>query len=77
MDVLYYPSCPTYRYRWLSYINPNYYGLSSVAFLVLSDLDTNCDGSQLECYLSSGPYTLDQFSFDEVNPYLHLVVSAK
>ena len=63
------------RYRWIVYINPNYFGLSSVAFLVLSDLKTDCTGSQLECYISSGSYTLNQFFFDEINPYLHLVVS--
>ena len=59
----------------MTYINPNYYGLSSVAFLVLSDLQTDCTGSQIECYISSGPYTLNQFFFDAVNPYLHLTVS--
>ena len=66
-----------YRYRWIFYINPNYFGLSSVAFFVLSDFETDCTGDQLECYISSGPYTLDQFFFDEVNPYLHIVVSAR
>ena len=57
------------------YINPNYYGLSSVAFFVLSDFDTDCSGNQLECYISSGPYVLNMFFFDKVNPYLHLAVS--
>ena len=63
------------RYEWVIYINPNYFGLSSVAFFVLSDFETDCTGTQVECYISSGPYTLGQFFFDEVNPYLHLAVS--
>ena len=64
-----------FRYRWLVYINPNYYGLSSVAFFVLSEFDTDCTGDHLECYITSGPYILRQFFFDKINPYLHLVVS--
>ena len=64
-----------YRYRWLVYINPNYYGLSSVAFFVLSEFETDCTGNQLECYITSGPYVLNQFFFDKVNPYFHLAVS--
>ena len=57
------------------YINPNYFGLSSVAFFVLSDFNTQCDGNQLECYATSGPYVLGQFFFNEINPYIHIVVS--
>ena len=64
-----------HRYRWIFYINPNYFGLSSVAYFVLSDFETDCTGNQLECYLSSGPYVLNQFFFDKINPYLHIVVS--
>ena len=63
------------RYRWLAFINPNYYGFSSSAFLLLSDFETDCEGTQFECYTSSGQYILAQFDFDEVNPYLHIVVS--
>ena len=63
-----------HRYRWLVYINPNYFGLSSVAFFVLSDFDTQCRGSQLECYATSGPQVLSNFFFDNINPYLHIVV---
>ena len=64
----------SYRYRWLVYINPNYFGLSCIAFFVLSEFETDCIGNQLECYISSGPYILNQFFFDKINPYLHLVV---
>ena len=58
------------------YINPNYFGLSSIAFFVLSEFQTDCTGNQLECYISSGPYILNQFFFDNINPYIHLIVSA-
>ena len=59
----------------MAYINPNYFGLSSIAFFVLSEFQTDCTGNQLECYISSGPYILNQFFFDKINPYLHLIVS--
>jgi hypothetical protein len=59
------------------YINPNYYGLSSVAFFVLSEFETDCmrTGNQLECHITSGPYVLNMFFFDKVNPYFHIAVS--
>lgn len=57
------------------YVNPNYYGLSSVAFLILSEFDTQCEGNQLECYATSGPYVLSLFFFNNINPYLHILVS--
>ena len=66
-----------FSYRWLIYINPNYFGLSSVAYFVLSDFNRNCTGNQLECYINSGPYVLNQFFFDNINPYLHILVSVK
>ena len=65
----------TYRYRFFVYINPNDFGLSSVAFFMLSTLRSKCSGNQLECYFCSGPCVLNQFAFDTINPYLHLLVS--
>ena len=62
------------RYRWLSYINPNYYGFSASVHLLLNGLQTDCTGSQLECFTSSGEYVLGQFSIEDVNPYLHILV---
>jgi hypothetical protein len=59
----------------LFYINPNYYGFSASSFLLLKDFATSCEGSQFECYTSSGEYVLGRFSFDNVNPYLHIMVS--
>ena len=66
--------CDPYRYRWLAYINPNYYGFSATAFLLLNDFKTGCTGSQFECYASSGEYYLEQFTFENVNPYLYILV---
>ena len=63
-----------YRYRWLFYINPNYYGFSSTSYLLLTNFDSHCAGTELECYISSGEYTLAQFNFEETNPALHIMV---
>ena len=64
------------RWCWLFYINPNFYGFSSSAFILLSTFDSESScGSELECYLSSGKYIIEQFSFGEINPYLNIVVS--
>ncbi len=45
------------KYRWIAYINPNYYALSSVTFFILEDFDL-CNGTQFECFFHSGPYHL-------------------
>ena len=66
------------RYRWLCYINPNFYGFSASAVLLLSNFESDCErrgGSELECYTSSGQYVLDRFSFGDINPYQNIVVS--
>ena len=67
-----------FRYRWLTYINPNYYGFSASAVLLLSDFESGCErdgGSVLECYPQSGEYILNQFNFKDVNPYYNITVS--
>ena len=67
-----------FRYRWLCYINPNFYGFSASAVILLSDFESDCEkdgGSQLECYTSSGKYIINTFSFDTINPYRNMVVS--
>lgn len=67
------------RYRWLCYINPNYYGFSASAFLLLSGFESECErngGSAFECYTSSGEYILRYFAFSEINPYQNIMVSA-
>ena len=65
------------RYRWLCYINPNFYGFSASTVILLSDFQSDCEingGSELECYTSSGKYILDSFSFNDINPYRNIVV---
>ena len=57
------------------FVNPNYYGFSSTAYLLLKEFDPNCAGNDLECYISTGDYTLTQFNFNETNPALHIMVS--
>ena len=62
----------------MTFINPNYYGFSASAVILLSDFESDCEkngGSELECYISSGDYILDRFSFGAVNPYQNIVVS--
>ena len=63
-----------HRYRWISYINPNYYGFSASAFLLLNDFKTDCTGTPFECFTSSGEYVLGQFSFEKINPYVNISV---
>ena len=70
--------CLFFRYRWLCYINPNYYGFSASAVILLTDFESDCEmdgGSELECYSSSGKYILDVFNFANINPYQNIVVS--
>lgn len=55
------------------YINPNYYGFSSTAKLLLADY-VPCNDT-VECYLSTGDYALKTFNFDNVRPYMHISVS--
>jgi hypothetical protein len=64
-------------YRWLSFINPNYYGFSASAVILLSDFESDCErdgGSELECYPVSGRYILENFAFNVVNPYQNIVI---
>ena len=65
------------RYRWFSFINPNYYGFSASAVLLLTDFESECvrdGGSDVECYLSSGEYVLNNFGFTDINPHKNIVV---
>ena len=62
----------------MSYIHPNYFGLSATLVLLFSDFESDCEkdgGSQLECYISSGDAVLRSFDFNRVNPYLNIMVS--
>ena len=68
------------RYRWIIFINPNYYGLSAVSVILLSDYESECErngGSEFECYPSSGDYVLTTYDFGDTNPYFNIVVSVK
>lgn len=65
-----------FRYRWIAYINPNYYALSSVTFFILEDFNA-CEGTQFECFFSSGEFILRRYFFDKINPYIHLLVIIK
>ncbi len=66
----------SYRYTWLFYINPNYYGFSSIARLILEDINLECDyHSPIECYPTTGKYLLTYFDLHTVNPFLHILVS--
>eukprot|EP00731_Ephydatia_muelleri_P033327 Em0028g2a len=61
-------------YSWLFYINPNYYGFSASANILLNNFNTGCVGSVFECFPSSPQYYLKYFNFDDVNPYLHITI---
>ena len=62
----------------MSFINPNYYGFSSSAVIILSDFESDCvrnGGSELLCYMGSPRQILEAFNFNDVNPYQNIVVS--
>lgn len=65
-----------HRYSWLFYINPNFYGFSAMARVLLQDIDLGCQyDSPIECFPSSGAYLLTYFDLHRTNPYLNVVVS--
>ena len=65
-----------YRYGWLYYINPNFYGFTAVSRVLLENYEVQCPyESDIECYPSSSLYIISYFSLDTVNPYLNVVVS--
>ncbi len=65
-----------YRYSWLFYINPNYYGFSAMARILLQEIELGCQyQSPIECYPSSSAYILTYFDLHTINPYLNLLVS--
>ena len=57
------------------YLNPTYYGFSAMTYLLLEDYNDGCNGTELDCYPNSGAFLLRHFSFEHINPYLHIVVS--
>ena len=62
----------------MTFINPNYYGFSASAVILLSDFESDCErdgGTELECYTASGDYILAAFSFDTINAYKNIVVN--
>ena len=65
---------PVY-YQWLFVINPNFYGFSASARIILDNLPLTCAyESELECYTSSANYTLQQFDFINIQPYQHILI---
>ena len=65
-----------YRYVWLFYINPNYYGFSAMARILLNDLKFECAyDSELECYPFSSDYIMEYFGLNTVQPFVHVMVS--
>ena len=69
---------PSPRYKFLFYINPNYYGFSASSNLLLRDFGTsscNQSTSSFACLVSSSAYTLKEFNFDDINPYFNILVS--
>jgi hypothetical protein len=63
-----------YPYYLLFYINPNYFGFSASANLILSSFNENCslNVSSLGCFLQSGDYILTAYNFDDVRPYMNI-----
>lgn len=63
-------------YRWICYINPNYYGLSASAKLLLNDYNATCtdQNTVFQCFTTSGAYVLRQFNMDDANPYFNITI---
>ena len=62
-------------YKFLFYINPNFYGFSASARIILDNLKLTCPyESELECYTTSANYTLQQFDFIDIQPYQHILI---
>ena len=62
-------------YQFLFVINPNFYGFSACARLILDNLKLSCAyESELECYTTSSNYTLQQFDFIDIQPYQQLLI---
>lgn len=72
--ILYSPF-PFTRYKWLFFINPNYFGFSAVMRVMLENFNLPCTSeSSLECYPTSGRSILTLFSLHNIDPYLHAFV---
>eukprot|EP00117_Sycon_ciliatum_P015504 scpid9150/ scgid15316/ ABC transporter G family member 19; White-brown complex homolog protein 19 len=62
-------------YRWLIYVNPNYFAYSAIMYHYLRHFKDNCKfESRLECYTSSGLYYLQRFGFDDTGPAINSLV---
>ncbi|XP_062524035.1 uncharacterized protein LOC134198639 isoform X2 [Corticium candelabrum] len=69
------PSEMKIYFRWLLYINPNYYGYSSMMRLLLPDIETGCNfQSTIECYPNTGKFWLEDFGLHDIEPFLHLMI---
>ena len=62
-------------FKWLLYINPNYYGYAGMLRELLPTLQTGCDfDSTIECYPDTGEYWIEDFGLHDVQPHLFLAV---
>lgn len=60
----------------LFYINPQLYGYSAIAKVLLQNARMKCEfESPLNCISKDGNAVLARFDFDSINPYEHLMVS--
>ena len=68
------PEMPAFYY-WLFYINPTHWAYSSTMKVLINDVMFICEGrSRLECQQNMGAAILNQFGFDQVNPYSNMVI---
>lgn len=62
-------------YNLLFYVNPQYYGYSAIAKVLLKNVRMKCDyESTLNCISTDGNAVLARFGFDSVNPYGYLLI---
>ena len=66
----------TFRYNFLFYINPQFYGYAAITKVLLQNVRLKCEyESTLNCVSTDGNAVLARFGFDIINIYENLVVS--
>ena len=62
-------------YYWLFYINPTHWAYGGMMKMLLNDVMFDCDErAPLECRSSAGIVILEQFGFQEINPYQNMII---
>eukprot|EP00118_Oscarella_pearsei_P004171 m.17345 g.17345 ORF g.17345 m.17345 type:complete len:1779 (+) comp27452_c0_seq1:72-5408(+) len=62
-------------YSWLFYVNPNFYGYSSMMRFIMPKIDIGCGfNSTVECFPTTGEFWLEHFGFQHAEPFFGLLI---